>query len=210
MSISSIEYIQSDLNTIGIDESGRGSMIGNVVAGAVILPNSFPDEIYKQIKDSKKLSFKKRSILAEYIKLHAITYGIGIASNIEIDNINILQATIKAMHRALNEAYKKHTFTNIIVDGNYFKPYMPPGIDKDALEHECILKGDSKYLNIAAASIIAKDYHDKEILKLLEEDETLVKYGLKSNMGYGTKIHLDAIKTYGHHALHRKSFKIQV
>ena len=109
-----MEYLQSDENTIGIDEVGRGTLFGDVVSAAVILPSKFPDDIYKQIKDSKKLSFKKREFLANYIKEHAITYGIGTASPEEIDEINILQATMRAMNRALNEAYKKKEFNKII------------------------------------------------------------------------------------------------
>lgn len=189
-----------------VDECGRGSLIHDVVAACVVLPTTFDSDKYKQIKDSKKLSSKKRTELAEYIKSIAITYAIGTASNDEIDDVNILQATMKAMHRAINEAYKKHPFNKLKIDGPHFKPYSPPGIDKDVLEHECIIKGDSKYLGIAAASIIAKDYHDKEILKLLEEYPDLNKYGLKNNQGYGTQEHRDAIKKYGITIWHRKTF----
>ena len=100
-------YIKSNLSTIGVDEVGRGTLFGNVVAAAVIMPDNLNDELFNQIKDSKKLSFKKRTILANYIKENALTYGIGIATPKEIDEINILQADIKAMHRALFIAYKK-------------------------------------------------------------------------------------------------------
>lgn len=203
------EYERSDENTIGVDEVGRGTLLGNVVTAAVILPLKFPDDIYKQIKDSKKLSFKKRAILAEYIKKHAITYGIGIASPEEIDDINILQANMRAMNRALNEAYNKKEFTKIIIDGNYFKGYAPPGYDKDLLEHECIIQGDTKFLNIAAASIVAKNYHDNEILELLKENPHLEKYGIKTNMGYATEVHRNAIKIHGLTEYHRKSFKLK-
>ena len=100
-------YLKSNLSTIGVDEVGRGTLFGNVVAAAVIMPDNLNDELFNQIKDSKKLSFKKRTILANYIKENALTYGIGIATPKEIDEINILQAAIKAMHRALFIAYKK-------------------------------------------------------------------------------------------------------
>lgn len=203
------QYEKSNDTTIGVDEVGRGTLFGNVVSAAVILPLEFPDDIYKQIKDSKKLSFKKREMLSEYIKKYAITYGIGIASPEEIDNINILHATMRAMNRALNEAYKKKEFNKIIIDGNYFKGYSPPGYDKDIIEHECIIQGDTKFLNIAAASIIAKNYHDNEILELLKENPELNKYGLKTNMGYATKVHRNAIKEFGLTELHRKSFNIK-
>ena len=201
------DYIKSDENTIGVDEVGRGTLIGNVIACAVILPN-IDDPIYKQIKDSKKISPKKREILASYIKEHAITYGIGEATNEEIDKINILQATVKAMTRALNEAYKKKEFNKIIIDGNYFKGYSPPGYATDIIEHECIKGGDAVYLNIAAASIVAKVYHDHQILKLIEDDNELEKYDLKNNMGYATLKHRNAIKEYGITKYHRKTFGI--
>ena len=201
------EYERSNDTTIGVDEVGRGTLFGNVVTAAVILPLEFPDDTYKQIKDSKKLSFKKREMLSEYIKKHAIAYGIGIASPEEIDDINILQATMRAMNRALNEAYRKKEFNKIIIDGNYFKGYAPPGYDKDIIEYECIIQGDTKFLNIAAASIIAKNYHDNEILELLKQNPDLNKYGLKTNMGYATKVHREAIKEYGLTEFHRKSFR---
>ena len=104
-------YLKTDINTIGVDEAGRGTLFGDVVAAAVIMPNDLNDDLFNEIKDSKKLSFKKRSILAEYIKEKAITYGIATCSPQEIDDINILQASIKAMHRALFEAYKNKSFT---------------------------------------------------------------------------------------------------
>jgi ribonuclease HII len=201
-------YLKSDLTTIGVDEVGRGTLFGNVVAAAVIMPNDLEldnNEFYKQIKDSKKLSFKKRQILADYIKDNCITYGIGISTPEEIDKINILQASVKAMHRALFEAYKKNKFNNIIVDGNYFKPIICPD-DDDIISYECIPQGDQKYINIAAASIIAKNYHDNEIIKIVNENPDLNKYDLLKNMGYATLNHRNAIKKYGITDLHRKSF----
>lgn len=198
-------YIKSDLNTIGVDEVGRGTLFGNVVAAAVIMPDNLDDELFKQIKDSKKLSFKKREILADYIKKNCITYGIGISTPKEIDEINILQASVRAMHRALFEAYKKNRFNNIIVDGVYFKPIISPTED-EIISYECIPQGDQKYINIAAASIIAKNYHDNEIIKIVSENPDLNKYDLLKNMGYATINHRNAIKKYGIHELHRKSF----
>ena len=195
-------YIKSDLSTIGVDEVGRGTLFGNVVAAAVIMPDNLDDELFHQIKDSKKLSFKKRTILASYIKEKALTYGIGIATPKEIDEINILQAAIKAMHRALFIAYKKNKFSSIIVD---FKPISSPD-DDEIIEYSCITKGDTKYINIAAASIIAKDYHDNEIINLVNDNPDLNKYDLLHNMGYATLKHRNAIITYGIHDLHRKTF----
>lgn len=198
-------YLKSDLNTIGVDEVGRGTLFGNVVAAAVIMPDNLDDDLYKEIKDSKKLSFKKRELLANYIKNNCITYGIGISTPKEIDNINILQASVKAMHRALFQAYEKNKFNNIIVDGNYFKPIISPD-DDEIISYECIPQGDQKYINIAAASIIAKNYHDNEIINIVNENPDLNKYDLLKNMGYATLKHRNAIIKYGIHELHRKTF----
>jgi ribonuclease HII len=204
------EYIQSDTNKFvaGVDEVARGTLIGPVISACVVLPHVFPDDIYKEIKDSKKLSEKKRAFLAEYIKNIAITYGIGEATVEEIDNINILNATMKAMIRAVDEAYKKHPFDKLLIDGPYFKGYTPPGVDSELLEYECIPKGDMHYLSIAAASIIAKDYHTKLINDLVIKHPELNLYEIKKNKGYGTAKHIDAINKKGITSLHRKTFGI--
>ena len=200
------DYILSEELEGGVDESNRGGLIYDVVAACVVLPQTFPDDKYKQIKDSKKLSAKKRAELSEYIKEHAICYGIGSATNDEIDATNILVATMKAMNRAINEAYKKHPFTKLKIDGPHFNGYIPPGEDAEPLEHECVIKGDATYLNIAAASILAKHHHDTMFLKLIDENPELEKYDLRKNQGYGTAKHLEAIKKYGITRFHRKSF----
>lgn len=192
----------------GVDEVARGTFIGPVVAACVVLPKSFPDETYKQIKDSKKLSEKKREFLASYIKDTCITYGVGEVSNEDIDKINILNATMKAMNRAINEAYKKHPFNYLLIDGPNFKGYVPPGEDEDMIEYECVLQGDAKYLSIAAASIIAKDYHTKLINKMVDDNPRLMLYDIKKNKGYGTKNHLTALKIHGLSEFHRKTFGI--
>lgn len=204
----STEYILSseDLLEAGVDESNRGGLIFDVFAACVVLPKEFPNDKYKEIKDSKKLSPKKRAELAEYITSVAITYGVGSASNEEIDSTNILVATMKAMHRAINEAYKKHPFHKLQIDGPYFSGYVPPGIDVDPLPHQCIIKGDSKHLNIAAASILAKHHHDTEFIKLIDANPELQKYDLRKNQGYGTPKHLAAIKQYGITKYHRRTF----
>jgi len=201
-------YLFSDEFTIGVDEAGRGSLFGNVIAAAVILPTTFPDDKYKLIKDSKKLSFKKRKELAIYIKEIAITYGIGFATPKEIDEINILQATMKAMNRALNYAYEKKEFNKILIDGTYFKGYSPKGYDTELIDYECIPQGDNIYINIAAASILAKDFHDNKILNLVDNNLDLEKYNLRTNKGYCTLLHRNAIKEHGLTNYHRKSFKI--
>ncbi|QIG60116.1 ribonuclease HII [Dishui Lake large algae virus 1] len=193
----------------GVDEAGRGPLIGPVVAAAVVLPSDdkFPDDMYLSIKDSKKLSIKKREVLADYIRKHAITYGIGVASPQEIDQINILHATMRAMERALTDAYKKQPFHHIMVDGQHFTTYIPPGIDSDALTHECIVDGDNIHRNIGAASILAKTHHDMLIRELIEQNPDYEKYGLKKNMGYGTAEHIRALRQYGATPHHRRSFK---
>jgi ribonuclease HII len=200
------EYILPSADEAGVDESNRGGLIFDVYAGCVVLPSEFPDETYKGIKDSKKLSPKKRAELAEYIKKIAITWGVGTASNVEIDSTNILAATMKAMNRAINEAYKKHPFMKLKIDGPHFTGYVPPGEDAEPLEYECVIKGDAKHLNIAAASILAKHHHDIEFLRLIDDNPDLEKYDLRKNQGYGTAKHMDAIKKYGITRFHRKTF----
>lgn len=204
------EYIHSDttLFVAGVDEVARGTFIGPVVAACVVLPRVITDDKFKQIKDSKKLSEKKRTELALFIKENAITYGIGTASVEEIDSINILHATMRAMHRAIDEAYKKHSFDKLLIDGQYFKGYTPPGMDNELLDYECIPKGDMHYLSIAAASIIAKDYHTTLINAMVEEHQELAIYDIKKNKGYGTPKHLSAIRTHGITRFHRRSFGI--
>jgi ribonuclease HII len=199
-------HFDSDILVGGVDESNRGGLIYDVIASCVVLPQIFADDQYLEIKDSKKLTFKKRRRLAEYIKENAITYGIGKATNYEIDSTNILSSTMKAMNRAIDEAYKKHSFHELKIDGPYFNGYVPPGFDKEILPHECVIKGDSKYLNIAAASILAKDYHDVKMLELINDYPILERYDLANNQGYGTKKHIDTINKYGITNFHRKSF----
>ena len=192
----------------GVDEVARGTFIGPVVSACVVLPASFDTKQYKQIKDSKKLTPKKRAELANYIKSICITYGIGTASNKEIDDVNILNATMRAMHRAIDCAYKKHPFNKILVDGPHFKGYIPCGEDSEIIPHECIPQGDANYLSIAAASIVAKDYHTSYITDLVNKNPELKNYDIEKNKGYGTVKHLSAIKQYGITDFHRKTFGI--
>jgi len=208
--IMTTDYIIPELNkyVAGVDEVARGTFIGPVIAACVVLPSIFPDEKYKEIKDSKKLSEKKREELSNYIKNVCVTYGIGEVSHQEIDEINILNATMKAMHRSIDIAYKKHKFEHILIDGPHFKGYIPPGYDADIIEYECIPKGDSKYLNIAAASILAKDYHTKLIKQLIIDNPDLSLYDIEKNKGYGTKKHHEALIKYGITKFHRKTFGI--
>ena len=177
----------------GCDEAGRGCLAGPVVAGAVILPLDFKSDI---LTDSKKLSAKKRYMLRDIIIKEAVSWGLGIVSNEEIDKINILNASFLAMHRAVDELYIKPEF--LLIDGNRFNPYA-------GIEHRCIIKGDSKYMNIAAASIIAKTYRD-DIMLMFDEDYPV--YNWRKNKGYPTKEHRLVISESGISSHHRKSFKL--
>lgn len=181
----------SDKIEIGCDEAGRGSLAGPVVAAAVLLHDSFNNKI---LKDSKQLSKKKREILEKIIKDEAISFGIGIVSSKEIDKINILNASFLAMHRAINQIPNKYEL--LLIDGNRFNKYKEVG-------HQCIIKGDTKYMSIAAASILAKTARDK-IMKDLSKEFS--QYSWESNKGYPTKKHREAIKKFGANKHHRKSF----
>ena len=184
---------QSKVLEAGCDEVGRGCIAGPVVAASVIFPNDYSN---KSIKDSKTISPKKRILIEKEIKSSAIAWSVSEIDNKRIDKENILNASISAMHAALENLRVIPEY--IIVDGNKFKKY------KD-IEHRCIIKGDSKYLSIAAASIIAKNYRDKLMKKLSEKHN---QYDWHKNFGYPTKSHRDAIKKFGITELHRKSFKL--
>lgn len=177
----------------GCDEAGRGCLAGPVVAAAVILPEDFSNEL---LNDSKKLSDKQRYALRPIIEREALAYAIGIVSNEEIDEINILNASFLAMHRALDEL--NSPFESILVDGNRFTPYP-------YTPHHCIIKGDGKYLSIAAASVLAKTYRD-DIMKMLHQDYP--QFDWSKNMGYPTKKHREAIAEHGTTEHHRMSFKL--
>ena len=177
----------------GCDEAGRGCLAGSVYAAAVILPEGYENEL---LNDSKQLTEKKRYQLREIIERDAVAWAVGIVTPEEIDKINILNASILAMHRALDQL--KVRPEAVIVDGNRFKKY------KD-LPHTTIVKGDGKYLSIAAASILAKTYRDDYMNKLAEE---YPQYDWLSNKGYPTKKHREAIKQYGITPSHRKSYNL--
>jgi ribonuclease HII len=200
----------SSMIIVGVDECGRGCLFGKVVAAAVILPTVWPDNKYLDIKDSKKLTKKKREELSDYIKQHVKAYGIGEASVEEIDRVNILQATMKAMHRALDQVYRKCPFTKIHVDGTYFTPYLAPGADDDNdITHTTIVQGDDKDRAIAAASIIAKVARDQWVQDIVSQYPEYEVYGLKTNMGYGTKVHIEAIRQHGMTPFHRRTFQVK-
>ena len=177
----------------GCDEAGRGCLAGSVYAAAVILPDDYQNEL---LNDSKQLTEKRRYELREIIERDAIAWAVGIVTPEEIDKINILNASILAMHRALDQL--KVRPEAIIVDGNRFKPYQK-------LPHTTIVKGDGKYLSIAAASILAKTYRDDYMNGLAKE---YPMYDWLSNKGYPTKKHREAIKQYGITPYHRKSYNL--
>ena len=186
-------HYYEDLIEAGCDEAGRGCLAGSVYAAAVILPFDYQNEL---LNDSKKLTAKKRYALREEIERDAIAWAVGIVTPEEIDKINILNASFLAMHRALDQL--KVRPEAVIVDGNRFKPYQN-------LPSTTIVKGDGKYLSIAAASILAKTYRDDYMLSLAEE---YPQYDWQSNMGYPTKIHRQAILEHGITPYHRKSYNL--
>lgn len=177
----------------GCDEAGRGCLAGSVFAAAVILPPDYENEL---LNDSKQLSEKKRYLLRSMIEKDALAWAVGVVTAAEIDKINILNASILAMHRALDALSVRPEA--IIVDGNRFKPYHD-------MPHTTIVKGDGKYLSIAAASILAKTYRDDYMKAIAEE---FPQYDWQSNKGYPTKKHRAAIKEYGISPYHRKSFTL--
>jgi len=177
----------------GIDEAGRGCLAGPVVAAAVILPPKYKHTL---LNDSKLLSRKQRELLQEDILRDAVAWAIGEATPAEIDSINILQGTFLAMHRAVEALPQQPEF--LLIDGNRFKPYKE-------VPHACIVKGDSKYLSVAAASILAKTYRDNLMASLAER---YAGYGWERNAGYPTSLHRNGIAQYGTTPHHRLSFTL--
>ena len=187
-------FYQEIFPEAGCDEAGRGCLAGPVFAGAVILPVDFSNSI---LNDSKKLNEKVRYSLREIIQKEAIAWAVARIDQEEIDEINILNASIKSMHLALDGLKKKPKF--IIIDGNRFKSYKK-------IHHQTIIKGDGIYASIAAASILAKTYRDDF---MLEQDKLFPQYNWKTNKGYPTADHRKAIEEFGRCPLHRKSFKFK-
>ena len=188
-----LPFYQDKLTEAGCDEAGRGCYAGPVFAAAVILPPTF---FHPLLNDSKQLKAQQRDLLRLVIEQEAIAYAVGIVSHEEIDRINILNASIRAMHRAIEQLDPLPGF--LIIDGNRFNPIRD-------LPYQCVVKGDAKYASIAAASILAKTYRDAYMLKLHQEFPC---YGWDKNKGYGTLIHRKAIETHGLCIYHRKSFNI--
>ncbi len=186
-------YFQKKLIEAGCDEAGRGCLAGPVYAAAVILPKDYKNKI---LNDSKQVSEKRRDLLRIEIEKEAISYAVGIVDNYEIDKINILNASFLAMHRAVDQL--KTTPELLLIDGNRFKPYP-------TIKHECIIKGDGKFLSIAAASILAKTYRDEYLLKIHQE---FPFYDWENNKGYPTKTHRNAIREHGTTNYHRLTFRL--
>lgn len=187
------------LTEAGCDEAGRGCLAGSVYAAAVILPDDYDNPL---LNDSKQLSERQRYALREQIVADARAWAVGVVTPEEIDKINILRASLLAMHRALDQLSVRPEA--IIVDGNRFKPYKDPA-DGKTLPSTTIVKGDGKYLSIAAASILAKTYRDDYMNQLAEK---YPQYDWLSNKGYPTKKHRDAIRQYGITPYHRKSYNL--
>ncbi|MBR3883667.1 MAG: ribonuclease HII [Bacteroidaceae bacterium] len=186
-------YLNRDIIEAGCDEAGRGCLAGDVYAAAVILPEGFENEL---LNDSKKLTEAKRYILREIIEREAVSWAVGIVTAEEIDKINILRASILAMHRAIDKL--KTRPQHLLIDGNKFTPY--PNIP-----HTTVVKGDATYMSIAAASILAKTYRDDYMLELAKE---YPQYDWEGNKGYPTAKHRAAIREYGITPYHRKSYNL--
>lgn len=186
-------YYEQGRVEAGCDEAGRGCLAGSVYAAAVILP---PDYHNERLNDSKKLTARQRYALRQDIERDAVAWAVGVVTPQEIDQINILNASILAMHRALDQLQVRPEA--IIVDGNRFKPYRD-------LPHTTIVKGDGKYLSIAAASILAKTYRDDEMIRLAQE---YPDYDWQHNMGYPARKHREAIRQHGITPYHRRTFNL--
>lgn len=186
-------YLQSDLAEAGCDEAGRGCLAGPVVAAAVILPPGFSNEL---LNDSKQLSERQRNNLRHIIEQEATAWAVAFVTPEEIDKINILQASILAMHNAISRLSPKPDF--LLINGNRFNPY--PGIP-----HKCIVKGDATYMSIAAASILAKTHRDEYMSAIAKE---YPQYGWERNKGYPTRDHRTAIAAHGTTPHHRLSFRL--
>ena len=187
-------YLHEDLIEAGCDEAGRGPLAGPVYAAAVILPKDF---YHPLLNDSKKMTEKARETLRPIIEREALAWAVVEVSAEEIDTINILNASITGMQRAVRQLSIRPDF--LLIDGNRFKPC-------DGIPHQCVIKGDATYASIAAASVLAKTYRDEHMRRLAQE---YPQYGWDRNMGYPTKEHIEAIIAHGYTPHHRKSFHVK-
>ena len=186
-------YCRDTIIEAGCDEAGRGCLAGPVFAAAVILPDHFEHPL---LNDSKKMTSHQREKLRFIIESEAIAWGVAPVSPLEIDKINILNASFLAMHKAIDQLGTKPEL--LLIDGNRFTPYL-------GIPHQCIVGGDGKYLSIAAASVLAKTYRDDYMMRM---DQQYPQYGWTKNKGYPTKSHREAIQKYGTTPLHRLTFKL--
>lgn len=189
-----LNYLHADLIEAGCDEAGRGPLAGPVFAAAVILPKDFHHPL---LNDSKKMTEKARELLRPIIEQEALAWAVEEVSAEEIDTINILNASITGMQRAVRRLQTRPEF--LLIDGNKFKPF-------DDYKYQCIVKGDAKFASIAAASVLAKTYRDEYMRKLAQE---YPQYGWEKNMGYPTPAHVQAIIDHGYTSHHRKSFHLK-
>lgn len=188
-----LQYLEAGRVEAGCDEAGRGCLAGPVFAAAVILPDDFKNEL---LNDSKQLTERQRDLLRPIIEEQALAWGVGVVSPEEIDEINILNASFLAMHRAIDQL--KVRPEALLIDGNRFKKY-------EGIPHTCIVKGDGKMMSIAAASVLAKTHRDEYMKKI---DLEFPAYQWKKNKGYPTKAHRAAIKEFGPTKYHRMSFQL--
>jgi ribonuclease HII len=186
-------FLQQDLLEAGCDEAGRGCLAGPVFAAAVVLPKDF---YHPQLTDSKLLTEKERLELRPFIEQNALAYAVASLCNKQIDKINILQASLKSMHLAIKKLHLQPQY--LLIDGNQFKPYKK-------IPHQCIVKGDSLYASIAAASILAKTYRDEFMTALHLKHP---QYNWAQNKGYGTREHQEALNKWGPTRYHRRSFRL--
>jgi len=197
-----LTFKDEDMLEVGIDEAGRGPLMGRVYAAAVMWPPDLKPTVL--IDDSKKLKPAQLKTAYDYIKKHALAYGIAYATEDEIESLNILHATMHAMHKAINQCVLIPD--QILVDGNYFDMYFDD--EGNPVEYSTVEQGDGKYISIAAASILAKWERDQYVLDLCDQYPELdERYSIKSNKGYGSKAHTDGIAKYGISQFHRKTFK---
>lgn len=206
--------INNENYEVGIDEAGRGPLFGRVYAAAVVLPKDDENFHYEWMKDSKKFSsVTKINEVADYIKQNAISWSVTYEDEKIIDKINILQATYKCMHKAVNNILHNNcSISCLLVDGNNFKPFTQWNNEQSkyiSIPHHCVEGGDNKYASIAAASILAKVERDNYIKELCTEYPILISnYNIDKNKGYGTKKHIDGIQEFGITQWHRKSYGI--
>lgn len=194
------QFYEPDKIELGIDEAGRGCLFGPVCVASVVWLDEDPNPDLV-IRDSKKMSEKKRNILRTYILDNSISSSVKFIDNETIDTDNILEATMKGMHQCIDDVSSNINIDTLLIDGPHFNMY-------DGISHVCVVNGDNTYKSIAAASILAKTFRDEYISRLADENPELEKYDIRNNKGYGTRKHLEAIREHGITKWHRKTFGI--